>query len=124
MLFSCRRFTRLQLKIIDGMSYFYFFTTKNFHFETIKLQKLFSELDGEDRQKFCFDHTTIDWNVFFRNGMIETRRRLLHDDDATIPKAQEKLKKLYFLDLSVKVLFFGGLLFFLFKFFVRMENNF
>lgn len=98
------RFTALQRKIINGISVLYFFTTRNFQFETKKLQELFSELDAEDQSKFYFDHTTIDWDKFFSSGILQTRRLLLKEDDATIDKAKSKLRKLYYADIAVKAI--------------------
>jgi alcohol-forming fatty acyl-CoA reductase len=77
----------------------------NFRFETIKLQEIFTELDDKDQKTFNFDHKTIDWEKYQDNGMRGIRKFLLKEDESTMPKAQKKLKKLYYADLLVKVSF-------------------
>lgn len=87
------------------MNVLYFFTKDNFRFETTKLYELFAELNAQDQKQFYFDHRTINWDEFFSNGIRQTRRLLLKEDDSTMKKTQLKLKKFYYVDLIVKVFF-------------------
>jgi Male sterility protein len=87
------------------MQVLYDFTGRHFHFETIKLQKLFASLDAEDQKVFNFDHVSFDWKSYFGPAVRQGRRLILKDDEATMPKAQEKLKKFYYADMFVKVMF-------------------
>jgi alcohol-forming fatty acyl-CoA reductase len=77
----------------------------NFHFDTIKLQELFTELEDKDQKTFNFDHKTIDWEKYLDNSVRGIRRFLLKEEESTMPEAQKKLKKLCYADLLVKVLF-------------------
>ncbi|CRL04379.1 CLUMA_CG017470, isoform A [Clunio marinus] len=101
-------FTSLQMKVIKGIKIFYYFTTRNFLFETDKLHNLFNSLDKDDKIKFYFDHTTIYWPDYFENGGRNLRKYILKESELNIPKAQQKLRKLYYADRSLKI--FGVLL--------------
>lgn len=90
------------MKIFRGCRSLDFFVSNIFHFETIKLRELFAELNAEDQKKFYFDHSTIELKSYLHEGVQSIRRLLLKEDDATLPKAREKLKKLYYVDLLVK----------------------
>lgn len=111
------RFTRLQRKIISGMSILYYFTTHDFRFETKKLQELYSQLESDDQEKFYFDHTKINWEKHHDLGIWKIRTFLLQDDDSTIPKAQEKLRKLYWADWIVKIVLCTVMMWYSFKIF-------
>ena len=84
------------------MKVLYFFTGHHFDFETKKLYELFASLSPQERTMFYFDHRTINWGTFFKNGLLQSRRHLLREDDSTMPKAQEYVQKLYYYDLIVK----------------------
>lgn len=96
------------------MNIFYHFTTRRFHIKTVELRKLCTELDPTDRRTFNFDHSAIDWDDYYRVAFAEIRRTLLKEDDTTIPKGLQKLKKLFYIDLSFKTICMMGLIFFLF----------
>lgn len=64
--------------------------------------ELFAELDAEDKSKFFFDHSKINIKAYLHEATKQIRRLLLKEDDATLPKAREKLKKLYYADLGLK----------------------
>ena len=93
------------MKVIKGMQVLYDFTGQNFNFETIKLQELYAGLKPEDKKLFFFDHTSLNWSKYFETSTRLGRRLILKDDESTIPKAHEKLKKFYYADWIVKVLF-------------------
>lgn len=73
-----------------------------FHFDTKKLKELFTELDEDDQQKFPFNHSALQLKKYFIEGLRQGRRLLLKEDDATIPKGQQKLKRLYYADVFCK----------------------
>lgn len=66
------------------------------------MQELFGELDEDDKAKFYFDHTTIDWKEYHHQGIRQIRRLLLKEDDSTIPQGHEKVKKLYYANAMLK----------------------
>lgn len=107
------RFTKLQIKVFKGFLSLDFFVSNPFEFETIKLMELFAELDAEDKSKFFFDHSKINVKAYCHEGMKKIRRLLLNEDDATLPKAREKLKKLYYADLGLKAFGLALVLFYL-----------
>lgn len=88
------------------MSVFYYFVEKKYRLNSDELQKLYSQLDDDDREIFYFDHKTIDWEKYHKNGVLGIRKFLLKDDESTMEKAQKKLKKFYIADLLVKAFFF------------------
>lgn len=103
------RFTRLQSKIVSGIHPLSYFTIRNFQFDTKRLRELYNGLDDEDKRKFYFDHTTIDWKDYHKHGVRQIRRLLLKEDDSTILQGRSFVRKLFYLDLLVKASF--GLLF-------------
>ena len=100
------RLTSIQFKIIRGMSVFYYFVEKQYQLKSFKLQELFAQLDEDDRDMFCFDHKSIDWEKYHDNGVRGIRKFLLKDDESTMEKAQRKLKKFYIADVLIKALMF------------------
>lgn len=94
------------MKVIKGMNILYDFTGKNFLFETKKLQELYKDLKPEDKEIFYFDHLSLNWQEYFNTSVKLGRTLILKDNDATIPKAQLKLKKLYYANVIVKSLFY------------------
>jgi alcohol-forming fatty acyl-CoA reductase len=92
------------LKIIKGMGVLSYFVSRNFEFRTTKLQELFDELGDEDRITFNFNHKQIDPEKYCDTFFLGIRRFLLKEHDSTMPEAQKKLKKLFYLDWALKVL--------------------
>lgn len=99
------------------MGIYYYFTTRHFQFETKKLRELFNELGEDDKIKFGFDHTTIDWPRYHHNGVLQLRRLVLKEKDSTIPQAQKKVMKFYYADLAIKAFFLSILFYYLYKLF-------
>lgn len=104
------------MQIFKGFSVLYFFFSKTFIFRTEKLQELFNELDTDDQKKFCFDHTIIDFDDYLKHGILQIRRLLLKEDDATIPLGREKYKKLSYANLLVKAFFVVIIFYYLLRF--------
>lgn len=71
-------------------------------FKTERLQELYDNLTPEDKKIFYFNHLTLDWEKYFGTSVRHGRRLILKDDESTIPLAQEKLKKFYYADLTLK----------------------
>jgi len=105
----------MQLNIINGIKALYYFFTHDFNFETQQLQKLFSELDKDDRKIFNFDHATIDWTEYHTKGMRQIRKLLLKEDEDTLPLARVKVTKLFYADLAIQVLFASVLFYYMLK---------
>lgn len=109
-----------------------YFTTQNFNMDIKNLKKLHEALDESDKKMFGFDVETvsdpeinltlkilrlllmfqIDWMKLTKDGYMGVRRFILHESDETIPKAQAKLKKLYYLDRIFKVALIAVLVYF------------
>ncbi|CRK98211.1 CLUMA_CG011574, isoform A [Clunio marinus] len=58
------------------------------------------------RSKFNFDLSTLDYHRYIKNWVIGARRFMLKLDDNTIPEAKRKFHFLFWLDFSVKILFY------------------
>jgi len=98
---------RLQRNIIKGIKPLYFFSERNFAFKMDKLVELFNELDADDKIAFNFDYSTIDWDDFVKNSLIAGRKLLFKEGPETIPAAQERLRKLYFINLGIRTAFYS-----------------
>jgi len=96
---------RLQRNIIKGIKPLYYFSERNFNFNTDKLNQLFDELDADDKVRFNFDHSVIDWTDFMIQSMGMARKLIFKEGPETIPAAQKKLKILYFVNVAIKVAF-------------------
>jgi alcohol-forming fatty acyl-CoA reductase len=103
--FMFNSLSRLQHRIIYGISVLYHFTTTDYTFNSSKLKQLFDELDEDDKRIFNFDHNTIDWNSSTHEYVKGIRKYLLKEEIETIPKAQEKLRNLFYADVALKCLF-------------------
>lgn len=108
------------MKIFKGYKILYYFLSKPFRFSTDKLRALFAELDAEEQSKFFFDHTKIDPEIYLYNAVRQIRRSLLQEDDATIPKAQEKLRRFYYAYISVQALSWSAILYYSARFATRL----
>jgi len=96
---------RLQKNIIKGTSALTYFVERNFYFNIDKLNELFDELDADDKIKFNFNHSTIDWDSLTKDGIEQGRELLFKEGPETIPAAQRKLRKLYFINFTFKITF-------------------
>jgi len=98
----------LQKNIIKSIKPFYYFSERNFKFRTENLKQLFNELEADDKVKFNFDHSSIDWPKFIRNGIEAIRKLLFKEGPETIPAAQKKLKKLYVINILIRAFFYSS----------------
>lgn len=83
----------------------------------MRLNELFTELSSEDKKKFCFDHSKLELEDYVENGVRQVRNLLLKEDEATLPKAREKMQKLYYADILLKGVLIGFLIWFVLKLF-------
>ena len=92
------------------------------------MDKLWEELGQEDRDIFPFDLRDLDW-IEFLEKYVQVNSTVIHcsifilivqgirkflfkEKDSTIPASKRHLNFLWFLDISVRGLFFYGLVYF------------
>ncbi|KAF4529760.1 hypothetical protein B566_EDAN017909 [Ephemera danica] len=69
-------------------------------------QKPFAQLPIEEQEKFNTDASRVDYDAYMREAMLGTRKYILKDDLSTLPKARRHMRRLYYLDKAVRVLFY------------------
>ncbi|XP_067131244.1 fatty acyl-CoA reductase 1-like [Centruroides vittatus] len=63
-----------------------YFCIREWMFRTDNVKKLFNSMSTEDKQNFNFDISKLSWNKYLENYVLGTRRYVLKEDDATIPR--------------------------------------
>ena len=64
---------------------------------------MFDSLEEEDKKKFNFDHQSFKWEEVVDSNLVGIRKFLMKEEPETMPKAQEKLAKLFLIDQALKV---------------------
>lgn len=85
-----------------------FFATRSWRFENTNVQKLWRQVDDEDKQLFDFNLENFDWDDYFRYYTRGGRVYLLKDPMDTLPQGRRKLKllKIAHYSLCAVLLFF------------------
>ncbi|GFG33605.1 hypothetical protein Cfor_03159 [Coptotermes formosanus] len=83
----------VQRRIQGGLDILQYYTTKQWVFRNENLKTLPQGLTEEDKQTFYTDIKVVDWDDYIKNFVLGTRRYLLKDDPATLPKARRRLKR-------------------------------
>ncbi|XP_050530982.1 putative fatty acyl-CoA reductase CG5065 [Daktulosphaira vitifoliae] len=91
------KLVRIHKKLQKAVSCLEFFTTHEWHFKNTNVQRLFAELDPNDRKTFYFDISKLDWRKYVESYVWGTRKFILKDDPSTLPKAKVQLSRLYYL---------------------------
>ncbi|CAG9794360.1 unnamed protein product [Diatraea saccharalis] len=91
---------------LQGMnSVLAFFSKREWKFDTRNVQMLRRRLTPQDAAIYNLDPNTIDWNEHYKNFVKGVRKYLLKERDEDIEKAKHHMRKLYFLHLTVLVVF-------------------
>ncbi|XP_068621838.1 fatty acyl-CoA reductase 1 [Battus philenor] len=84
-----------------------YYITQQWTFSNENFVKLRSVIKKEDKENFFYDLESIDQFEFFRLGCIGGKKYLLNEREEDIPKARAHYHRMIYLDLFVKFLFFG-----------------
>ena len=82
------------------------FTSKQWHFDYDNKLFLFRELmSDEDRRLFDFDIKSLNWKEFSYDYVLGVRKFMLKEPMDSLDRARANLKKTYYRNLSLQVLF-------------------
>ncbi|XP_050426431.1 putative fatty acyl-CoA reductase CG5065 [Adelges cooleyi] len=99
------RLVRIHQRLQKAVSCLEFFTTHEWNFKNSNVQRLFAELDPNDRKTFYFDVSKLEWRNYVETYLLGTRRFVLKDDPSTVPNARIQLKRMYYLHRITQVAF-------------------
>ena len=74
------------------MTYVYYFTTKNWYFDTKNTNKLAQILSSEDKTMFNFDVTKIHWPTYIERCVLGVRHYYHGDYPRSIEKARMNIR--------------------------------
>lgn len=108
------KMTSIYLKIQKLNNVLLFFSGAQWNFKNDNLKKMWNDMSDTDKKLFSFsmDPSNFSWNEEIHNMCLGIRKFLVKDDFSTLPEGIKRAKRLYYVDLFVKVIFF----FLLFKF--------
>lgn len=84
---------RVQQKIHRAVTCLQFFTTHEWRFLNDNMMELITKMHPEDRDKFDFNVTKIEWRTYFESYVLGTRRYIMKEDPKTLEIAKKKLQR-------------------------------
>lgn len=118
----------VQRKIQDGCDALRYYMNQNFRFKTARYDSTFERLNDEDQRIFynrskvwlrhpinlmwqqwmkssiCLRDFQMDIQQYFSVATLGSKLYLIKDKKENMPKAHQFMRRLYYLDLSVKIL--------------------
>ncbi|XP_044261426.1 fatty acyl-CoA reductase wat-like [Tribolium madens] len=91
-----------------------YFTINSFSFKHDNVDKLWKQMNDQDKNLYSFDMSTLDWSSYIRSFVIGGRVYLLKDPLETIPEGHKKVQF-----LAVAYYFTMGVLICLIYFFIK-----
>ncbi|CRL01949.1 CLUMA_CG015216, isoform A [Clunio marinus] len=98
---------KVQKRVSQGLKVLQYYTTREWIFINENFLKLHRELNDVDKKKFSCDLFQIDITEYLLNFIKGTRYYLLKESPESLPKARATLKRLYYLDKFVSMLFYA-----------------
>ncbi|XP_057664481.1 putative fatty acyl-CoA reductase CG5065 [Diorhabda carinulata] len=118
---------RIQKRVSQGLKLLQYYTTRPWYFHNDKLTRIYESLNETDQQIFYSNRQKIDYNKYFLNYILATRKYCVKEDPSTLPHARKVLRRLYYLDVAKNILLYGLLLWlfyvFVSKFLVDDRNS-
>ncbi|XP_013146638.1 PREDICTED: fatty acyl-CoA reductase 1-like [Papilio polytes] len=87
-----------------------YYLTQQWTFSNKNFVKLRSSLKEEDKEDFYYELERIDKVEFFKQSCLGGRKFLLKEKDEDLPKAKAHYRRIVILDIVVKCLFYGFVL--------------
>ncbi|XP_069702746.1 putative fatty acyl-CoA reductase CG5065 [Periplaneta americana] len=97
---------KIQRRIQGGLDVLQYYTTKQWVFKNDNLKALAGALTDKDRESFYTDVRMVEWDGYIKNFVLGTRHYCLKEDPATLPKARRHLRRLYWVDRAMGILFY------------------
>ncbi|XP_071580009.1 putative fatty acyl-CoA reductase CG5065 [Temnothorax nylanderi] len=93
----------LQAKLSKAAKCSEFFRTKQWNFRDDNVQQLGEQLSPEDRKTFMFDVSQIEWSSYLEHYILGIRQYILRESPDTLPAAQSRMTKLYWVHNAVQL---------------------
>lgn len=84
---------RAQKKVSMGLKILQYYTTKRWEFKNDRSKALFARMTPGDQEKFFFDCSQVDWNLYIQNYILGMRQYLLNEPPSNLPKARKNLRR-------------------------------
>lgn len=84
---------RAQRKVSMGLKILQYYTTKRWTFKNDHSKALFARMSPSDQEKFFFDCSTVDWQLYIKNYIMGMRTYLLNEPVSNLPKARKNLQR-------------------------------
>jgi len=93
-----------QKRISTGLDVLRYYTVRDWYFKNDKIKRLVAALPESEKSKFNFDLKDIDYSEYILNSVLGARQYCVKEKPDTLPQARKLLKRLYILDISVKII--------------------
>jgi len=110
-------------KMSKAMSALEYFTQNEWRWSVDNVVQLQEQLGEMDRKIFNFDITDVNWKQYVDTYVQGVRKFVFKEDESTIPDSKLYLKKMYYLDITVKALFWFLLCFLVLIFSTRYRPS-
>ncbi|XP_053669822.1 putative fatty acyl-CoA reductase CG5065 [Anopheles nili] len=94
---------KVQKRISAGLTILQYYTTKEWIFQSDNTKALYRRLSRDDRKRFYFDVSEINYQSYLYDFILGARKYILKEEPETLPKARKLLRKLYIMDKIVQV---------------------
>ncbi|KAG5683857.1 hypothetical protein PVAND_013119 [Polypedilum vanderplanki] len=90
-----------------------YFVLNDWNFNSKNLKRIIRAANQTqlDANEFCCDVTSLDWDDYIGRYMMGIRTYVLKDDISSLPKARQKLQKIYYMKLFLQFLLFATIYF-------------
>ncbi|KAG7295462.1 hypothetical protein JYU34_021651 [Plutella xylostella] len=103
----------VQKHIQKGMEVFEYYTNNQWDFRSDAVQRLRTKMTPREREAYKMDADDLDVHKYFEAAIICARRYILKEKDENLARAKRHLIIMKYLDLIVKIIFYGFLLYWL-----------
>ncbi|XP_026483587.2 putative fatty acyl-CoA reductase CG5065 [Vanessa tameamea] len=94
---------KLQKRIAGGLEVFHRYTIKEWCFKNEYFRSLSKRISKEDNEIFYTDTLLFNWDDYIKNYILGAKEFCCNEDLSTLPYARKLNRRLYYLDLAVKV---------------------
>ncbi|XP_065216154.1 putative fatty acyl-CoA reductase CG5065 [Planococcus citri] len=101
---------RVQDKINKGFEVFEYYANNQWEFRNEHVHYIRKVMNKRERRDYKIDGEDMDIREYFKSCVMAARNYILKEPPETIPAARRHMKVMYCLDILVKTLFFGWLI--------------
>ncbi|GBP85825.1 Putative fatty acyl-CoA reductase CG5065 [Eumeta japonica] len=102
---------RVHRRISKGFEVFEYYTNNQWDFKSDIAQNIRKKLNARERREYKVDASGVDISKYFEDCIKAARIYILKEYDDTLPAARRHMKVMWFVDLVVRCLFWGWILY-------------